>query len=57
MYLWFYLDRQMNNQTTTARGGRGGGRVKTPSKPPRFSRNSATQSQVWILVWSKIDLQ
>ncbi|CAF1555143.1 unnamed protein product [Adineta steineri] len=42
-------DRQMNNQTTAARGGRGGGGVggrgKNPSKPPRFSRNNATQSQ------------
>jgi hypothetical protein len=36
----------MNNQATVNRGGRGGGRVKNPSKPPRFSRNSATQSQV-----------
>jgi hypothetical protein len=39
-------DRQINNQTTMNRGGRGGGRVKNPSKPPRFSKNSATQSQV-----------
>lgn len=42
----------MNNQTTMNRGGRGGigagggGRGKNPSKPPRFSKNSATQSQV-----------
>lgn len=36
----------MNNQTNMSRGGRGGGRVKNPSKPPRFSKNSATQSQV-----------
>jgi len=50
IYLLFYLDRQMNNQTTMNRGGRGGGggagRGKNPSKPPRFSKNSATQSQV-----------
>jgi hypothetical protein len=39
------LDRQMNSQTTMGRGARGGGRVKTTTKPPRFSRNSATQSQ------------
>jgi hypothetical protein len=44
--LFFYLDRQMNNQTAMGRGGRGGGRVKNPSKPPRFSKNNPTQSQV-----------
>ncbi|CAF3909896.1 unnamed protein product, partial [Adineta steineri] len=42
-------DRQMNNHTAAARGDRGGGGVggrgKNPSKPPRFSRNNATQSQ------------
>jgi hypothetical protein len=38
----------MNNQTTAGRGARGGGRVKTPSRPPRFSKNSATQSQVLL---------
>lgn len=38
----------MNNQTTMGRGGRGGGaRGKNPSKPPRFSKNNATQSQVF----------
>ena len=47
-----YLDRQMNNQAAMGRGARGGGRGaaagggKNPSRPPRFSKNSATQSQV-----------
>lgn len=45
-----YLDRQMNNQATMGRGARGGGRGaaggKNPSRPPRFSKNNATQSQV-----------
>jgi hypothetical protein len=37
----------MNNQAAMGRGNRGAGRVKTPSRPPRFSKNSATQSQVF----------
>lgn len=50
-----YLDRQMNNQATMGRGARGGGGRgggaaagggKNPSRPPRFSKNNATQSQV-----------
>jgi hypothetical protein len=36
----------MNSQTAMGRGARGGGRVKNTPKPPRFSKNSATQSQV-----------
>ena len=42
------LDRSMNNQATTAKNGKGNARMKNPSKPPRFSKNTSggTQSQV-----------
>ena len=38
----------MNNQAAMGRGARGGGARggKNPARPPRFSKNSSTQSQV-----------